>query len=364
MESFLVHGAPSEYILNEGILEQLESKLLERGFKKALVIHGEKSWQAAKPFWPEFSEIEYEEYTYGGECSLTEIETVKNIVKSTSYDALIAVGGGKVLDLVKAVSHLTHKRFVLVPTLASNCSPWTPLSVLYDESGAFIRYDIYPESASLVLIEPKILLHAPLDLLIAGIGDTLAKWYEADVQISGITNRPVPLQISYYAARQCKDILLQYSEGAIKAVETGILNDAFIKVAETIIVLGGMVGGFGDHYGRIAGAHAIHNGLTVLEETHHALHGEKVAYGILVQLVLEDKWQEIHELLPFYRKLNLPISLHHLGVKEITEEIINAVARKSAIPEESMHVMPVGPITSSRVSEAITSLEQRVPSLV
>jgi len=360
MESFSVHGAPSEYILNEGILEQLESMLLERGFEKVLVVHGEKSWQAAKTFWPEFNKIKFKDYTYGGECSITEIEAVKDIVNGNSYDALIAVGGGKVLDLVKAASHLAHKSYVLVPTLASNCSPWTPLSVIYDESGAFIRYDIFPESASLVLIEPRILVNAPTNLLIAGIGDTLAKWYEADVQISIIDNKPVPLQISHYAARQCKDILLQHSEGAIKAAETGILNDDFIKVAETIIVLGGMVGGFGDHYGRIAGAHAIHNGLTILEETHHALHGEKVAYGILVQLVLEEKWEEIKPLIPFYKKLGLPISLTHLGIKEITETIINAIATKSVVPEESIHVMPIGPITSSRVSEAIANLEQEV----
>lgn len=362
MEIFSVHGAPSEYILNEDVLDQLESKLLERGFKKVLIVHGEKSWQAAATFWPKFTTIEFEEYTYGGECSITEIETVKKIVSGNSYDALLAVGGGKVLDLVKAVSHLTHKSFVLVPTLASNCSPWTPLSVIYDESGAFIRYDIYPESASLVLVEPRILLNAPINMLIAGIGDTLAKWYEADVQISIIENKPIPLQISHYAARQCKDILLLHSEGAIKAAETSVLNDDFIKVAETIIVLGGMVGGFGDHYGRIAGAHAIHNGLTIIEETHQALHGEKVAYGILVQLVLEDKWKEIQQLIPSYRKLGLPVSLTNLGIKEISEAIINAIATKSVIPEDSMHVMPIGPITSSRVSEAIATLEQRVPN--
>lgn len=359
MESFSVHGAPSEYILNEGILDQLEAKLVERGYQNVLIVHGIKSWQAAKEFWPEFTQIKFEEYTYGGECSITEIETLSQRVAKNSYDALLAVGGGKVLDLVKAVSHFTHKPFVLVPTLASNCSPWTPLSVIYDESGAYLRYDIYPNSASFVVVEPRILVKAPLNLLIAGIGDTLAKWYEADVQMAIIENKPVPLQISHYTARQCQEILLAHSEGAIQAAKTGTLNVDFIKVVETIIVLAGMVGGFGDQYGRIAGAHAIHNGLTILEETHHALHGEKVAYGILVQLVLEEKEDEIKLLVPFYQTLNLPVSITQLGVKEITEEIINAVAVKSALPEESIHVMPIGPITASRVSEAITTLEQR-----
>ncbi len=126
--------------------------------------------------------------------------------------------------------------------------------------------------------------------------------------MAGIKNKPMPLQISHYTARLCKDVLLQHSEGAINTAKTVVLNKDFIKVSETIIMLGGMVGGFDDHYGRVTAAHSIHNGLTALEETHQALHGEKVAYGILVQLMLEGKVSEVEQLLPFYHKLGLQIS--------------------------------------------------------
>lgn len=360
LESFAVHGAPSEYILQEGVLQLLEDKLVERGFQKVLIVHGQKSWDAARPYWPVFENIDFNDYTYRGECSLGEISRLAEGVKFHSFDCIIGVGGGKVLDLVKAVSYLTRVPHVLVPTLASNCSPWTPISVIYDELGAFIRYDIYPVSASLLLIEPRILLEAPIEMFIAGIGDTLAKWYEADVQIATIKNKPVALEISHYTARQCRDLILQHSENAIIAAKTRELNDEFIKVAETIIVLGGMVGGFGDHYGRIAGAHAVHNGLTVLNETHHALHGDKVAYGILVQLVLEKKWSEIDKLLAFYRRIGLPFSIKGLGVKEIKDDSIHAVAIKATIPEESIHVMPNGPITAEKVCLAIKELEDYI----
>jgi len=360
MDTLTVHGAPSEYILKEGILNLLEDKLLERRLQKVLIVHGHKSWKAAKPFFPVFTEVESEEYVYSGECSIREMDSIAKLVNENVFDGVIGVGGGKVLDLVKSVSHLTNKPSVLIPTLASNCSPWTPVSVIYDEFGMFSRYDIYPISASLVLIEPRILLHAPISMLIAGIGDTLAKWYEADVQIADLENKSVPLQISHYAAKQCKDLLLVHSEGAINAVKTGILNDDFVKVAETIIVLGGMVGGFGDHYGRIAGAHSIHNGLTIIEETHHALHGEKVAYGILVQLVLEEKQEEIERLLPFYRQLGLPACLTELGVNVIEDATISKIAKKSTVSNESIHVMPIGQITSERVSKAISILEELI----
>lgn len=356
METIFVHGAPSEYVLEAGILNRLEEKLLERGFKKVLIVHGEKSWAATKPYWPVLSEVEHTGYQYHGETSLSEIDAISKLVTEGSYDAIIGVGGGKVLDLVKSAGHLSHRPTVLIPTLASNCSPWTPVSVIYDDAGTFNRFDIYPVGASLVLIEPEILLHGPLDMFIAGIADTLAKWYEADVQLANIENKSVPLEICYFTAKQCKEILLQYSQGAVEAAKTGNLNDDFIKVVETIIMLGGMVGGFGDHYGRVAGAHAVHNGLTVLDETHHALHGEKVAYGILVQLVLENKWAEIKSILPFYQKLGLPLSLEDLGVKQVTEEKIIRVAGKTVIPEESIHVLP-GEMTAEIVSKAINDLE-------
>ena len=355
-----VHGAPSEYILKENAFDLLEAKLLERNLRKVLVVHGRKSWEAAKPYWPQMEEVQIEEYTYRGECSLVEIETVAKLVKQHSLEAVIGVGGGKVLDLVKAVCDEAGRQAILIPTLASNCAPWTPLSVIYDDSGAFIRFDVYPICTSLVLVEPRILVSAPVEMLIAGIGDTLAKWYEADVQLAVMNHKPVPLQIAHFAARQCKDLLLQSARGAVAAARTKEVTEDFIQAAETIMMYGGMVGGYGDHYGRIAGAHSIHNGLTVLEETHHALHGDKVAYGILVQLVLEDKWEEIVELRPFYEELGLPLSLTDLGVAEVTESLMMEIAEKAALPSESIHVMSIGRITPERVMGAIRRLEQFV----
>ena len=360
MATLTVHGAPSEYVLKEGILNQLEEKLLERKLEKILIIHGEKSWQAAKAFFPSFNKVVYEEHTYRGECSLMEIEEVANDVQKKLFDAIIGVGGGKVLDLTKSIGHLTKRPVILIPTLSSNCSPWTPVSVIYDEHGTFSRFDIYPVSPSLVLIEPRILLQAPINMLIAGIGDTLAKWYEADVQMEHLVNKSIPLQISHYTASQCKDLLLAHSTEALKAVQSGNLNDDFLKLVETIIVLGGMVGGFGDHYGRIAGAHSIHNGLTIIEETHHALHGEKVAYGILVQLVLEEKLEEIDKLFSFYRQLGLPTSLAELGISNVSDTLIKKMAEKSTAPEESIHVMPIGQVTSVQVWKAISFLEKMI----
>ena len=103
-----------------------------------------------KPYWPSLDHIEKIEYQYHGENSLTEIKNVASLVVTGSFDAIIGVGGGKVLHLTKSAGNATHKPTVLIPTLASNCSPWTPVSVIYDDAGAFTRFDVYPVGASLV----------------------------------------------------------------------------------------------------------------------------------------------------------------------------------------------------------------------
>lgn len=355
MKTIHVHAAPSEYILEEGALQSLEHHLMVRGIARALIVTGEKSWAAAAPFWPTMNCVRTTVYTYHGECSLQEIETVSSIM--SQYDAIIGVGGGKVIDLAKAVANEVHKQVIIIPTLASNCAPWTPLSVLYDETGAFIRYDVYPVASSLLLVEPALLLTAPRDLFVAGIGDTLAKWYEADVQLGKIAHKTVPMMISYESARQCKQILLAESARALEAVDSGTLNDSFIKVVETMLMYAGMVGGYGDHFGRTAGAHSIHNGLTALEASHHLLHGVKVAYGICVQLMLENRPDEVKRLAPFYEALGLPQSLQAMQLT-VNDKECYAVAEKATIPTESIHLMPIGEVTAQRVFEAMQQLEK------
>lgn len=354
-QSLIVRGAPQEYECRLGAWNDLENHLQRRHIERVLVLHGKYSWEAAKPFFPVLENTYTCFMTYNGECTDQEAALVSALIKSEKLTGIIAVGGGKIADLGKAAANACEIPVLILPTLAATCAAYTPLSVIYNEDGSMDRYDVFPISNSLVLIEPAVLLHSPVDLMIAGIGDTIAKWYEADTMISQLEVRPIEIEVASFAAKQCRDILLRDSERGIQAMEDGVIDQAFLNVIETNILLGGMVGGFGDDYGRTAGAHSIHDALTILPDSHNQLHGNKVAYGVFVQLVIENKWAEIEKLLPFYRSLGLPASLADMEM-DLSDQEYLAVAERAAEAHETIHYMKET-ITPTVVLEAMKALE-------
>ncbi|MGD6902245.1 iron-containing alcohol dehydrogenase family protein [Bacillus infantis] len=357
MENIEVRGAPQYYLCAEGSFTQLEKLLLARKIESVLIIHGDKSLKAAQTFLPSFQQVQATFEKYQGEVTLEEIDRIAQLAKEKRVDAIIGIGGGKILDIVKASGHDSNLHVILLPTLASTCAAWTPLSVIYKPSGEFTHYTIYPRSTAVVLIEPRVILQSPIEYFIAGIADTLAKWYEADVIVEQLENVPLVVELAHHAAKLCKDNLIQLGNKAVKDMKRQELSLEFIKVLETNIAAGGMVGGFGDQYGRIAGAHAIHNGLTSIEETHHLLHGHKVAYGILVQLLLENKQKEVQNLLQFYHQLQLPSSLKAMGISYHDQETLTKIAADATLPNESIHLLP-GEITINKVVDAMMDLEK------
>lgn len=354
-KQLIVRGAPQEYELKENAWHSLESHLNRRKLKKVLILHGEKSWNAVKDYFPELS-ITTSFHYYGGRCTDTAAQGFASLCKKEQFDGIIAVGGGKVADLGKFVAYKTALPIIILPTLAATCAAYTPLSVVYNEDGVMLRYDIFPKASDLVLIDPEIILHSPRELMIAGIGDTLAKWYESQAIISQLAIKPVEVQVAEFAAQRCREILLDKSTEALEAMEQKEMNQAFIDVVEANILLAGMVGGFGDEYGRTAGAHSLHDAMTALPESHQQLHGNKVAYGILVQLMIENNLAEIEALLPFYHQLNLPTSLASMNM-HLTEEDYQAVAVRTCAPGEMIHLMKET-ITPELVIQKMKELEE------
>ncbi|ADG81506.1 iron-containing alcohol dehydrogenase [Thermincola ferriacetica] len=350
--------SPGRYVQGEGAIRQIGEQVKSLG-KFALVI-GDK---IALPLTREDVQkslqdngINFKFEEFGGECSMQEINRLKAIGEEVKADVIIGIGGGKTLDTAKAVAYYMNLPVVIVPTIASTDAPCSALSVIYTPEGIFESYLILPANPNLVLVDTGIVAKAPVRLLVAGMGDALATWFEADACAKAAAkNMPggAATQSALALARLCYQLLIDYGYRAKLAVEKGVATEDVEKVVEANTLLSGL----GFESGGLAAAHAVHNGLTALEETHHYFHGEKVAFGTLVQMIMENRSnEELHEVLEFCVSVGLPVTLRQIGVTEVTPEKIRKVAEMSCAEGETIYNMPF-PVTPDLVYNAILAAD-------
>ncbi|NBL88778.1 glycerol dehydrogenase [Proteus sp. G2673] len=297
---------------------------------------------------------------FNGECTHNEINRLSELVKEQASLVIVGVGGGKTLDTAKAVAYKCQLPVVISPTIASTDAPTSALSVIYTELGAFDSYLFYPTNPDVVVMDTNIIASAPARLLVAGMGDALATYFEARAcsqaqkqTMAGGKSTLVALAL----AELCYNTLLEDGYKAKLAVSRGVCTAA----VENIIEANTFLSGIGFESAGLAAAHAIHNGFTALEECHNMYHGEKVAFGTLVQLVLENSpLEELEEFLDFCILVGLPVTLEELGINATGDELnekIMAVAELSCAEGETIYNMPFD-IDSDKVYAAILTADQ------
>ncbi|WP_260863068.1 oxidoreductase [Citrobacter sp. Marseille-Q6884] len=332
---------PANYFSHTGSLSRLNDFFSPEQLARAVWVYGERAIAAARPWLPDaFTLADAKHLLFTGHCSETDVQQLAKDA-GDNRSVVIGVGGGTMLDTAKALARRLNLPFVAIPTIAATCAAWTPLSVWYNDAGQALHFEIFDDANFLVLVEPQIILNAPEAYLLAGIGDTLAKWYEAVVLAPQPETLPLTVRLGLNGALAIRDVLLQSSEQALADQQRGELTQAFCDVVDAIIAGGGMVGGLGERYTRVAAAHSVHNGLTVLPQTEQFLHGTKVAYGILVQSALLGQDDVLAQLIAAYQRFNLPTRLAQLAVDIDNHAEIEKVIAHTLRPVESIHSLPV-----------------------
>lgn len=293
---------------------------------------------------------------FNGECCKTEINRLIGVMEKEGCDLVIGIGGGKILDTAKAVAYYRHTPVVICPTIASTDAPCSALSVIYTEKGVFEEYLFLPSNPDMVLMDTEVIAQSPVRLTVSGMGDALATYFEARAVLAkdALTCAGGHGTLAAHAlAKLCFDTLMEEGVKAKLALEAGACTPAVEKIIEANTLLSGI----GFESGGLAGAHAIHNGFTVLEECHHMYHGEKVAFGTITQLVLEDMpADELEDVIGFCIDVGLPVTLKELGVEEVTKEKIMAVAEAACAETDTLHNMPFE-VTPEKVYAAIMAAD-------
>nr|WP_041429733.1 iron-containing alcohol dehydrogenase [Synechococcus sp. PCC 7502] len=334
--------APSQVIRGQGIVHKLVDYLptwLQGSGKSALIISGTKSKASVKTALDQADiPIHYADPIEN--CSEVNLKKLQAEITKHQPHFIIGCGGGKVLDTAKLIAHQHNLPIVTIPTTAATCAAWTALSNVYTEAGAFSYDVVLSRCPDLILVDYDLISTAPQRTLIAGIGDAIAKWYEASVS-SGSSDKTLVIA-AVQEARILRDILFQKSTEALQNPTGSVWQE----VVDATVCLAGIIGGMGGAQCRTVAAHAVHNGLTHLPQSHHTLHGEKVAYGILVQLRLEEfQGNQLaatarQQLLKFYSEIKLPQNLGDLALGDITLKELETVAAIACKGGSDLHNLP------------------------
>ena len=295
------------------------------------------------------------------DCCEEDLQRLQHQATITALDGVIAVGGGKVLDAGKLIADRLNLPCITVPLSASTCAGWTALANVYSSTGAFDHDVVLDRCPDLLIFDHQFVQQAPIRTLASGIADALAKWYEASISSGSSTDGLI--QQAVQMARVLRDQLLIDAKEAIQNPN----SSAWVRVAEGCALTAGMIGGIGGARCRTVAAHAVHNGLTHLQSCRNMLHGEKVGFGILVQLRLEETIggnqladQAKRQLIPLMKDLNLPISLNDLGLAGAAISELKTVCDFACREGSDLHHLPFK-VSSENLLKAMVTASEELP---
>ena len=347
---------PGKYIQGAGALAELPS-LVKLFGRKGLILASPTAYKEILPrSGIDLSAHSLSVERFAGECCERELTRVATIIREKRVDVLVGMGGGKTIDTAKIAADRANIPVLVVPTIASTDAPCSGCAVLYSEQGVFDKVYYQKSNPAAVLVDTEIIARAPVRFLVAGMGDALSTWFEAkscsDTQSQnecGGLGTPTGLAL----ARLCYDTLLQYGADAKSAGKRHTVTPAFEHIVEANTLLSGV----GFESGGLASAHAIHNGLTALEETHAYYHGEKVAFGVLAGLQLtEAPPEESNIVFSFCEEVGLPTTLADIGLANVDRDRLMLVAERACAPGSSIH-HEAGKITPEKVLHAMLSAD-------
>ena len=339
-----VFCSPSRYVQGANATSELGSVLSAMGLTgPALIVASARVEAEIGATWAATlgsAGIPYVVHRFNGECTQDEIDAGVAAARAAGSTTVIGAGGGKALDTSRAIAAECALSAVNCPTLASSDAPCSALSVVYAADGSVDRYLFYRRNPDLVLVDTTIIAAAPARYLVGGMGDALATWFEARTVIEA--HRPNQLQgattrTAEALAKLCYETLLADGPAALAAVDANSVTPALERIVEANTLLSGL----GFESGGLAIAHSVHNGLTTAAGTHSFLHGEKVAFGLLVQLVVEGRpHQEFVDVVQFCRAVGLPTSLADVGLADADLDLLRVVASRTVAAGETAHNEP------------------------
>jgi len=231
-----------------------------------------------------------------------------------------------VIDIAKGAAFDAGLKLMTVPTIAATDAPISAATVWYDADSNFTGFECWPSNPDVVLVDTRVIASGPDRAFVAGMGDALATWIEAEaayktraLNLAGGISTLTAMAI----ARLGFDTLMEYGVEALRAVRQNVVTPAVEKVVEANV----LHSGFGFESGGLATAHMIANPLSNFPECRGIMHGEKVAFGVISQLCLDEDMDtdEMNMIVDFQIAVGLPVTFAELNLEGVTRERLQVV---------------------------------------
>lgn len=233
--------------------------------------------------------------------------SVAERVIATDISCIVAMGGGRVLDVCKYAAYISKIPLLSIATTTANDGIASPIAVLK-------RRDGKPKSLgcavpSMLIVDTDVIRRGPIELIKAGIGDTLSNYSALlDWELAVERGKDSMNGYAYLMSRTSLDALMktQYD-----SVEPG-----FIEVLANSLVLSGIAMKFAGTSRPVSGSeHLFSHALDYFSNAHN-LHGVQVALGAVAALLLIGR--DAAPLLQYLSRFQVDIDPRRLGIDEPT----------------------------------------------
>lgn len=235
-------------------------------------------------------------------------------IKGNRYDALVGLGGGKIIDVAKYAAARVGMPMVAVATNLSHDGLCSPVATLDNDNG---RGSYGVPTPIAVVIDLDVIRAAPARYVRSGIGDAVSNIScVADWELAHATRGEDIDGLAAAMARQAGEAVLRHPG------EVG--DDAFLKVlAEGLVLTGISMSIAGDSRPASGACHEINHAFDLLYPKRAASHGEQVGLGACFAMYLRGAHTDARDMAAVLRRHRLPVLPDEIGFT--TEEFVRAV---------------------------------------
>jgi glycerol-1-phosphate dehydrogenase [NAD(P)+] len=284
--------------------------------------------------------------------SLADAKALAETLKPKKYDAIVGVGGGRVIDVCKYSASVLEIPMVSVATNLAHDGLASPVSIL-ENNGSRSSFGVSAPLA--VVVDLDAIKLAPARFIRAGIGDVLSN-------LSAVKDWELAVKENNEKMDGLAASMARISAEALLGRADSIGSDDFLVALAEALVLSGVAMGIAGTSRPCSGAcHEISHAIDLLFPDRTKPHGEQVGMGALFATFLRNDEERFQELAFALAQHELPLSHHVLGFND--EEFTEIVKSAPTTRPDRFTILEHLNLSENRIKEKIKEFNDAIASL-